>query len=98
MFADQEKGKIKNKKLTKQKNPTMNLSTTFKLGSQFFGLINPNGNWPEPITHLHQLLPDNQHITALTPMSISVAVELGDKMLFLRVGEKKSLEGRMLVF
>lgn len=76
----------------------MNLSAITTLGSRLFGLINPKGNWPEPVAHLHPSLPDNQHITALTPNSVSGAVELGEKMLFLRGGEKKSWEGRTLVF
>lgn len=64
--------------------------------TQHFGLINSTGNWPEPSAHLHPSFPDNQHITVPTPKSIFVAVEPGDKMLFLRVGGKKSLEGILI--
>ena len=76
----------------------MNLSAIPALGSWLSGLINPKGNWPEPLARLHSSLPDNRHITALTPESVSAAAWPGDKILFLRRGKKKSWEGRSLVF
>lgn len=79
---------------TTQKNPTMNLSTVPSWSLQHFGLINPKGNWPEPSAHLHPSFPDNQHITVLTPNSITVAVDLGDKMLFLKSWEKEIIGGK----
>ena len=76
----------------------MSLFPIPRSGSWCVGLINPKGNRPEPAAHLHRSFPDNHGITVLTPKSISVAADLGDKTLFLSVGEKKSLEGRILVF
>lgn len=74
----------------------MNLCHLLVEPTQHFGLINSKDNWPEPSAHLHPSFPDNQHITVPTPKSIFVAVEPGDKMLFLRVGGEKSLEGILI--
>jgi hypothetical protein len=75
----------------------MNLSASLQLSPRPSSFINPKGNWPGPSAHLHPSCPDNQHITVPTPKNISVAVGLDDKVQFLRVAGKKSLEGRILI-
>lgn len=76
----------------------MNLPVMPYWSPPLFSLINPERNWPESSARQHRSFPDTQPITVLPPKGRSVAVGLGDKTLFLRVGRKKSMEGRHLIY
>ena len=96
MFADKGEGKRKDKPQTE--SPTVTFSASPWLSPQLSSLTSPKGTWPGPSTRQHLSFPDKRHVPVATPRSISVAVDLGDKMLSPRAGGRKLLEGRILVF